>query len=96
MLTAEIIPRYEQRLHSRVVTQALAVAVGQASEPAQAHAYREIEPLDIRSAYPILVTIPEYWQLFYIGYLGRAVACGFLCAGVVLYIGSRNVCARYR
>jgi hypothetical protein len=28
MLTGEIIPRQEERLHSRVVTQALAVAVG--------------------------------------------------------------------
>ena len=34
MLTAEIIPRHEHRLHGRVLAQALAVAVGQPGEPA--------------------------------------------------------------
>jgi hypothetical protein len=85
MLPGEIVPRDEQRLHSRVVTQALAVAVGQASEPAKSHANGEIEPLDMRSAYLVLIAISEHRQLFDIGYLGWRVAGGFLGAAVVLY-----------
>src|SRR4051794_11430601 len=85
MLTAEIIPRDEQGLHSRVVTQALAVPVGQSSESPHAHTVGEIEPLDMAGAYPIFVAIPEHWQLFDIGYLGRRIACGFLRRLVIFY-----------
>ena len=55
MLPAEIIPRHEDGLHGYVVLEALAVAIGQASEPAQAHANGQIEPLDMAGAYPVFV-----------------------------------------
>ncbi len=39
----------------------------------------------MRSAYPPFVAIAEHWQLFYAGYLGGAVASGFLRGLIVLY-----------
>ena len=85
MLPGEIIPRHEQSLHSRMMAQALGMSVCQAGEPPKRHPHREVEPLDMRSAYPIFIAITEHWQLFDVGYLGRRVASGFLGTGVILY-----------
>ena len=85
MLPAKIIPRDEERLHGRVVAQALAVAVREPRKPPHAHPVSEVEPLDMAGAYFVLVTVAEHRQLFYVGYLGWAVAGHFLGAAVVLY-----------
>jgi hypothetical protein len=50
VLAPEIIPRHEQGLHNLVMLWALAMAIGQAGETAQAHAEREVEPLDMAGA----------------------------------------------
>jgi hypothetical protein len=50
MLPGEIIPRHEDGLHSGMILQSLAVAVGQAYESSQDHPESEIQSLDIRGA----------------------------------------------
>ena len=85
MLPGEIIPRNKQGLHSRMMAQALGVAIGQTSEAPQTHADGQIEPLNVARAYPVFIAVAEHRQLFYVAYRGRRVAGGFLGAGVVLY-----------
>jgi hypothetical protein len=85
MLTAKIIPRDEQRLHSRVVTQALAVAVREASEPPHAHTVGQVKSFNVRSRYTIFIAITEHGKLFDVGYRRWRVAGLLLAAGVVLY-----------
>ena len=55
VLAAEVVPREENRLHGDVVLVALAVGIGQPREPAQLFIRtREVEPLDMRRAYPVI------------------------------------------
>ena len=47
MIPAEIVPCEEDILHGYMMLEALAVGVGQPSEPTVVHANREVEPLDV-------------------------------------------------
>ena len=84
MIPAEIVPCEEDVLHGDVVLEALAMGVGQSSEPAVAHANREIEPLDVAGRDEGFVRIAEPCFLLGAYYLGRAVASAFLRVGELL------------
>ena len=67
MLTGEIVPCHEQSLHSCVVTQALAVAVRETSEPAKRHSHGQIKSFDKARAYLVLIAVAETSGSLYCG-----------------------------
>ena len=81
MIPAEIVPCEEDVLHGDMMLEALAVGVGQASEPAVVHADGEIEPLDVAGRNEGFVRIAEPCFLLGAYYLSRAVASAFLRVG---------------
>jgi len=50
------------------------VSVRQPGKPPQIHPQREIEPLNLRRANPVLIRVAEDRQLFDIDYRGRRIA----------------------
>ncbi len=47
MIPTEIVPCKEDVLHCRMVLDALAVGIGQSSEPSDVHTHRQVEPFDV-------------------------------------------------